>query len=78
MTRSRQATIGDPDRRQDGQGVAFGAPLDATGTPQAAIRGQIVILPGGVMLVDQGLREGLRSALGRIISGPIECANGRD
>jgi hypothetical protein len=58
-------------------GAAFAAPLDSAGTSQRALRGHIIALPGGVLLVDESLSPKLRAALGRPISGPIECRNGR-
>jgi hypothetical protein len=63
-------------RHQDDQlsGVAFGAPSETTGTSQRAMTAHIVIMPGGVMLVDTALDI----KLGRPVSGPIHCDNGRD
>ena len=55
-------------------GLAFGAPVDSDGTSQRKLVGQIVILPGGLVLVD----ERLNIKLGQVASGPIECKNGRD
>lgn len=55
-------------------GLAFGAPLDSNGTSQRTLVGQIIIMPGGLVLVD----ERLTIKLGQVASGPIECKNGRD
>jgi hypothetical protein len=41
------------------------------------MRGHIIVLPGGVLLVDDALSPKLKAALGTVISGPIECKNGR-
>lgn len=76
MSRSKTATNGSPLHPGDGA-VAFAAPADTKGTAQRAMRGHIIVLPGGLLLVDQGLSKSLRDALGQPISGPIECKNGR-
>lgn len=76
MSRSKLATNGDPLHPGDGA-VAFAAPASTTGTAQRAMRGHIIVLPGGLLLVDDSLSEPLKSALGQVISGPIECKNGR-
>lgn len=55
-------------------GLAFGAPIDSSGTSQRKLVGQIIIMPGGLVLVD----ERLNIKLGQVASGPIECKNGRD
>ena len=54
-------------------GAAFSAPVDASGTNQASLRGHIIIMPGGLVLVD----ETIKVKLGQPIPGPIECRNGR-
>lgn len=55
-------------------GLAFGAPVNSSGTPQRRLTGRIIVMPGGLVLVDAKLNL----KLGRVISGPIECKNGRD
>jgi hypothetical protein len=66
---------GEKDRPQDeGQGLAFGAPVESNGTTQASMTAHIVIMPGGVMLID----EALNLDIGKPVSGPIHCNNGRD
>jgi hypothetical protein len=69
MKRSTPAPTGN-----DKGGVAFGAPVDSDGTSQRRLVGQIIIMPGGLVLVD----ERLNINLGQVASGPIECKNGRD
>jgi hypothetical protein len=66
-------------RRQDadGSGGAFGAPLDSNGLAQGELAGDIIILPGGVMLVDQAGPMADCPELGRPVSGLIHCDNGR-
>lgn len=54
-------------------GAAFSAPVDANGTNQASLQGHIVVLPGGLVLVDMSLKL----ALGEAVPGSIECKNGR-
>jgi hypothetical protein len=76
MSRSKPETSGSVLHPGDGA-VAFAAPGDTSGTAQRAMRGHIIVLPGGVLLVDEALSEPLRAALGREVSGPIECKNGR-
>ena len=61
--------------------LAFGAPAtDADGAPQKALVGHIVALPGGrgKLLVDVGSPLANLPCLGRPLSGPIHCDNGRD
>lgn len=54
-------------------GVAFAAPVDSSGTNQASLQGHIIIMPGGLVLVD----EAINVKLGQPIPGAIECKNGR-
>jgi len=67
---------GQAERPQDDRagGLAFGAPIEAGGTSQRRLTGHIIVMPGGLVLVD----ERLPLTLGRVVSGPIECRNGRD
>ena len=66
---------GDKKRRQDTSpnGVAFGASFNSSGKRQRDLQAHIVVMPGGIMLVDTALDF----APGRPISGPIYCDNGR-
>ena len=80
MKSSRQAATGS--RPQDArEGAMFAAPVETGGTSQQTMLGQIIVLPGGVVLVDDALPEAVkaafRRAFGAPISGPIECKNGR-
>lgn len=63
----------NPQDYQSG-GVAFAAPLDSRGTGQKQMKAHIIVLPGGLVLVDTGLNI----SLGTVASGPIECKNGRN
>jgi hypothetical protein len=79
MKRSTPEAIGssgEAERPRDDRkgGLAFGAPVESGGTHQRRLTGQIIILPGGLVLVDQRLKL----TLGMVASGPIECRNGRD
>jgi hypothetical protein len=78
-SQSRQAMTGSPAHPEDAKegGAAFAAPIENTGTNQRTMRGHIIVLPGGVLLVDESLSPKLRASLGTRVSGPIECKNGR-
>lgn len=56
-------------------GAAFAAPpIDSDGTSQDSIDGAaLVVLPGGLVLVDQAGPFAGASWLGRPVSGPIYC-----
>jgi hypothetical protein len=69
MKRSTPEATGDRSG-----GLAFGAPIEASGTHAKRLTGHIIIMPGGLVLVD----ERLTLTLGKVASGPIECKNGRD
>lgn len=78
MKRSTPEAIGEnggADNLQDYQsgGVAFAAPLNSRGTAQKQMKAHIIVLPGGLVLVDTSLNI----SLGTVASGPIECKNGR-
>lgn len=78
MKRSKLATVGDSERPGGAkEGAMFAAPVETSGTPQQAMVGHIIVLPGGLLLVDDSLPAHIRAGLGRIVSGPIECKNGR-
>ena len=66
-------------RRDDAEcsGAAFGAPHDGDGLAQGELTGDIIILPGGAMLVDQASPLADCPELGRPVSGLIHCDNGR-
>jgi hypothetical protein len=51
----------------------FGAPVENTGTKQTEINADMVILPGGLLLVDQASPLADMDGLGRPISGVIYC-----
>ena len=71
-------TRGTPRRDDgDGSGAAFGAPSESTGLAQGELAGDIIILPGGMMLVDQASPLADCPELGRPVSGLIYCENGR-
>jgi hypothetical protein len=53
--------------------ISFGSVFDATGLGQDQINGDIVILPGGLLLIDQASPLAELSELGPAISGPIIC-----
>jgi hypothetical protein len=73
-----EGTRHEPRREDaDGSGAAFGAPSESTGLAQGDLAGDIIILPGGVMLVDQSSPLADCPELGRPITGPIYCDNGR-
>ena len=55
-------------------GAAFGAPVESTGTSQARVdRAALVVLPGGLVLVNEAGPFAGASWLGRPVSGPIVC-----
>lgn len=53
--------------------VSFGASFVSEGKKRNNIRAHIIILPGGIMMVDTALDINP----GRPVSGPIHCENGR-
>lgn len=69
-------TGNEKKRHQDGStggGIAFGASFTSSGKSQREITAHIIIMKGGIMLVDTALDI----APGEPISGPIYCDNGR-
>jgi hypothetical protein len=63
----------------ESQGGAFGAPVESDGTTQAQVdRAALVVLPGGVALVNQAGPFADASWLGRPVSGPILCNERRE
>jgi hypothetical protein len=60
-------------------GAAFAAaPVNGNGTSQARLDGAaLVVLPGGLVLVDQAGPFAGASWLGRPVSGPITCETRR-
>lgn len=62
----------------DGNGGLFGAPSDdSNGTTQSSVDADLVILPGGLMLVEQSSPLAKLEYF-RCDSGEIHCDNGRD
>ena len=62
------------------EGGLFGAPLDGdgSGTRQRSIDADIVVLPGGLVLVEQSSPLAALPAFGATVTGDIHCNNGRD
>jgi hypothetical protein len=59
--------------------AAFAAPVEREGVSQAQLDGGIalVVLPGGLVLVDQAGPFAGAPWLGRPVSGPIHCESER-
>lgn len=81
MKKSTLVTTGSGgmvDRSRDSQSViAFGAPSNDNVCRRRRM-GHIVVLPGGLVLIDEGLSEKLKNSLGTPISGSIECKDERE
>jgi len=61
------------------EGGLFGAPLDEDGgTRQGAVDADIVVLPGGLVLIEQSSPLAALAAFGATVTGDIHCNNGRD
>ncbi len=66
-----------PGSPEAGSGALFGAPVEGeTGTRQGAVAADIVILPGGLMLVEQSSPRAKLPGFS-CDSGDIHCDNGR-
>ena len=66
------------DDSQNSQSVvAFGAPSN-DGVKRRRRVGHIIVLSGGIVMVDESLSKELKKSLGTPISGPIECESGRE
>jgi hypothetical protein len=62
----------------EAHGGLFGAPHDGDGTAQSAVDADLIITPGGLMLVEQSSPLSSVAFFRCDISGDITCENGRD
>jgi len=63
----------------EAHGGLFGAPLDdGDGTAQSAVDADLIITPGGLMLVEQSSPLAGVEFFRCVVSGDITCSNGRD
>ena len=58
-------------------GAPLDAPLDSDGTSQARVDADLVILPGGLLLVEQSSPLAHCEGFCDQMSGDIHCDNGR-
>ena len=61
----------------DAHSGLFGAPLDSDGASQARVDADLVILPGGLLLVEQSSPLAHCEGFCDQMSGDIHCNNGR-
>lgn len=62
----------------DAHGGLFGAPLAGDGTAQSAVDADLIITPGGLMLVEQSSPLAGVEYFQTDASGDITCNNGRE
>jgi hypothetical protein len=62
----------------EAHGGLFGAPHDGDGTRQGAVDADLVILPGGLLLVEKSSPLANVAFFQCDASGDIACNNGRD
>jgi hypothetical protein len=62
----------------EAHGGLFGAPHDGDGTRQGDVDADLIITPGGLMLVEQSSPLAGVAFFRCDVSGDIHCQNGRD
>ena len=70
------ARPGDP--LVEGHGGLFGAPVSSSGTRQGAVDADLVIMPGGLLLVEQSSPLATCEGFDQSLTGDINCDNGRE